>query len=259
MNADKNINLLDIAITAATAGAKLAKQYLNDAGIVSNSGKDVKTIADIEVNNIILSYLIPTGIPILSEEDTNIETSMPSLCWIVDPLDGTYNFIRKFPLASVSIALWSDKGPQIGIVQNIFNSDIFIASVNTHATLNGNNISVSSIDDLSSSLLSTGFPSGSSYDTEDLLKIVRNIQVFKKVRTIGSASMMLAYVSKGVFDVYYENGIYLWDVAAGLCLVKQAGGEYTLRPTAEPYKYEVLASNKALFRDAEKTLMHHEQ
>jgi myo-inositol-1(or 4)-monophosphatase len=255
MNRDNNINLLNIAVSAATAGTKLAKQYLNDAGVLSNSGKDVKTIADVEVNNIILNHLISTGIPILSEESENFGTSIPSLCWIVDPLDGTYNFTRDFPFACVSIALWSDKGPQIGIVQNIFNSDIFIASLNANTTFNGNNISVSSIDDLSCSLLSTGFPSGSSYDTADLLKVVRNVQVFKKVRTIGSASMMLSYVSKGVFDVYYENGIYLWDVAAGLCLVKQAGGEYILKPTAEPYKYEVLASNKALFNDAIKTLM----
>jgi myo-inositol-1(or 4)-monophosphatase len=255
MNENNYKSLLDIAITATTDGAKLAKQYLNDAGVLSNSGKDIKTIADIEMNNIILNHLVPTGIPILSEESTNMETSIPSICWIVDPLDGTYNFTRKFPSAAVSIALWSENMPQIGIVNNVFNSDIFIASANNSTTLNGNNISVSSIDDISKSLLSTGFPSGSSYETEDLLKIVRNVQAFKKVRTIGSASMMLSYVSSGVFDVYYENGIYLWDVAAGLCLVKKAGGEYILKPTADPFKFEVLASNKAIFAKAKKKLM----
>jgi myo-inositol-1(or 4)-monophosphatase len=256
MNENNYKNLLEIAITAATDGAKLAKQYLSDAGVLSNSGKDIKTVADIEMNNIILNHLVTTGIPILSEEKTNMGTSIPSICWIVDPLDGTYNFTRKFPSAAVSIALWHKNMPQISVVYNIFSSEIYVSSVNNTTTMNGNEISVSNINDISNSLLSTGFPSGSSYDTEDLLKIVRNVQAFKKVRTIGSASMMLSYVSNGIFDVYYENGIYIWDVAAGLGLVKQSGGDYILKSTNDPFKFEVLASNKLIFEEAKKILMY---
>ena len=72
---------------------------------------------------------------------------------------------------------------------------------------------------------------------------------------IGSASLMLSYVARGVFDVYYEKGIYIWDVAAGLLLVKQAGGEFILKPTSDPYKFEVLASNKLIILEAKEILI----
>ena len=248
--------LLFIAISAATDAAKIANKYLDDAGVLYSLEKDIKTLADKEVNNFILERLSFTRIPILSEEDDNgIASFIPSTCWIIDPIDGTYNFTRKFPLASISIALWHNNMPQIGIVLNIFNSEIFVSTLNTTTTLNGVGISVSNINKISNSLLAAGFPSGSSYHTDDLFKIVGNIQAFKKVRMIGSASLMLSYVATGIFDVYYEKGIYIWDVAAGLSLVKQAGGEYIMKPTSDPYKFEVLASNKLIIQEAKEKLM----
>jgi myo-inositol-1(or 4)-monophosphatase len=248
--------LLFIAISAATDAAEIANKYIDDAGVLYSLEKDIKTLADKEVNNIILKHLSPTNIPIFSEEnDSDITSSIPNTCWIIDPIDGTYNFTRKYPLASISIAFWHDNMPQIGVVLNIFNSEIFVATLNTSATLNGLDISVSNIDKISNSLLATGFPSGSSYHTDDLFKIVRKVQAFKKVRMIGAASLMLSYVAKGVFDVYYEKGIYIWDVAAGLVLVKQAGGEFILKPTSDPYKFEVLASNKLIILEAKEILI----
>ena len=102
--------------------------------------------------------------------------------------------------------------------------------------------------------MATGFPSDANYDSENLLNLVNNIQNFKKIRAIGSASLMLAYVAEGVFDVYYEKDIFLWDVASGLSLVKEAGGMIYYKKTTG-FKYEVLASNKLLFNKAKELLI----
>ena len=143
---------------------------------------------------------------------------------------------------------------KLGVVRDIFNNDCYSCIYNHGAYLNNVQIRVSEISQLSNSILATGFPSGSNFSTESLLSIVKNIQIFKKIRTIGSASIMLSNVANGIFDVYYEKDIYLWDVAAGLALVEEAGGVYDLRKTEGGLKYEVLASNKKIFKAAKTVL-----
>ena len=112
---------------------------------------------------------------------------------------------------------------------------------------------LSEVSEIKEAILATGFPSGANYQTKDINVFVRNVQLFKKVRAVGSAALMLSYVSAGIFDVYYENDIYLWDVAAGLALVEGAGGRIYYRQNSG-MKYEVLASNKNIF-DQVKSLL----
>ena len=249
------IHLTKVAIEAAKTATTLTALFKKDTKVVSSLDKDIKTTADIELNDCIVKLLEPTGIPIISEEQNNETLLASETYWIVDPLDGTYNFTRKFPFAAVSIALWSKGSPLLGVVHNVFNWDLFIGSIESPTTLNGKKLNVSIVENNSEAILSTGFPSGGSYDTNDLISIVSNVQHFKKIRTVGSAALMLSYVANGVFDVYYEKGIYLWDVAAGLCLVKQAGGAFLIKPSNEPFKYEVLASNSKIFKNAIDKLM----
>ena len=251
---DKTI-LKKIAEDAASEALKTALSFLGNPQITSNNFKDIKTIADLKINETIISYLSTTDIPIISEEFESQLNEIPNLCWIIDPLDGTYNFSRNFPGAGISICLWENALPIIGIVKDIFN-DITYDSFDGHgARRNGNEIKVSVISDLEDAILATGFPSGGSFETDDLLTFIRKIQIFKKIRSIGAASIMLCFVASGVFDIYYENDIYLWDVAAGLSLVKESGGEVFFRRKGNSLKYEVLASNMKIFSNSKSLLI----
>ena len=217
--------MLSIAEKAAEKALKVSSSFLNDPGILKSDFKDIKTIADQKMNECILKELGSTNIRVLSEEKEFPTNEIPPQCWIVDPLDGTYNFSRKYPCAGISISLFENGAPVLGVVKDIFNNLTYTSLAKKGAYKNKEKMSVSNTSVINDAILATGFPSGASYDTNDLLDFVRNIQEFKKIRAIGSASMMLSHVADGIFDVYYEKDIYLWDVAAGLSLVKEARGE----------------------------------
>ncbi len=234
--------------------SSIARNYINSPGILKNKDKDIKTKVDVDVNNFIINNLSKTGIPILSEESDNNAISLNDDIWIVDPLDGTLNFTRKFPISAISIALFKKGKPHLGIIYDIFNNNFFISRSKQGATKNDVKINVSNISDINMSILGTGFPSGTSYETNQLLRTVESIKKFKKIRAIGCASLMLSNVAEGIFDVYYEKDIYLWDVAAGLSMVKEAGGLIYYKKTNN-YKYEVLATNNKIFNKAKKILI----
>ena len=179
-----NTKLISIATKAVLlAGKKLLQAYNEEIIINSSKGKDIKLQADIESEKIILNILQKeSNIPILSEEEgfLNYEKNKCTR-WIVDPLDGSLNFSRNIPLNCISIGLWKNNIPLFGVIYNFLNDDIYIGEVGVGATLNGNKITVSSIDDLSKSILCTGFPVYSSFDTKNLKDFVINIQKFKKL------------------------------------------------------------------------------
>ena len=242
-----NDELMDIALNSAKDARLVSRKYMLDPKVISNDKKDIKTLIDIEMNNVIISKLIQTDIPVLSEEGK--KNKLNGLLWIVDPLDGTLNFSRNFNCYSISISLWKGDLPLIGLVYDISSEKIYQNSNFLRATLNNKTIGVSSVSQIEDAILATGFSSGTSYETNNLLSLVTKVQSFKKLRALGSASIMLAHVASGIFDVYYEKDIYLWDVAAGLSIVKASGGKYFIRKTNNNFKYEVLASNSFLFED----------
>ena len=245
-------NYLDIAIEAAIEAKKSAKIFINNPQIISAKYKDIKTFADISMSNSIISTLKKTAIHIVSEEDNNHINSLPEIYWIIDPIDGTYNFCRNFQCAGISISLIINTEPVLGVIVDIYNDKIFTSYNNNGSKLNGKTIKVSKINNINEAILATGFPSGSQYDEQYLLNFVHSVQEYKKIRSIGSASIMLSYVASGIFDVYYEKNIYFWDVAAGLSMVKEAGGQYLIKKTDLNFKYEVLASNSLIFESAKK-------
>lgn len=248
------MNLEKIAENASKKAFIVANKFISDAVVLLNKNKDLKTLADKEINQCIIDELQTTEIPIISEEINNQNIDINNQCWIIDPLDGTLNFSRKFPFSSISIALWDNGVPILGLVKNIFDRSIYVSYKNKGAKKNNNCLNVSSVSDISNAVLATGFPSDTNYKSENLLFFVKSVQKFKKIRAIGSASLMLAYVAEGVFDVYYEKDIFLWDVASGLSLVEEAGGKIFFRKT-NGFKYEVLASNKLIFNKAKDLLI----
>lgn len=237
-------NFLSVAHNAASRASELlCKDFFSDTKVTDTSGKDIKTMADAAAQDLILAVLSTTGIPILAEEGEHNEVDLNGLLWLVDPLDGTLNFSRGFQFAAVSIALWNKGNPLLGVVHDIFSGQVFSASVGQGAWLDEKSIHVSDVDNKSQAVLATGFPSGRNYSTPSLLPFVHSVQNYKKVRMLGSAALMLAQVAAGSFDVYEEEDIYLWDVAAGLALVQAAGGSFSMQPGSAQYKYYIRASN----------------
>lgn len=173
-----------------------------------------------------LQVIIPEA-GFVTEEET-INKQGETYNWIVDPLDGTTNFIHGIPAYSISIALYRNNEPVLGVVYEINSGELFYSWEGEKAYLNGTQISVSSNETLGQSLIATGFP---YYDFE---KLEKYMQVFRElipqthgIRRIGSAAIDLAYVACGRFEGFFEYNLNSYDVAAGAFLVKQAGGTIT--------------------------------
>ena len=171
-----------------------------------------------------LSELIP-GAGFTTEEET-VNSKGDRYNWIIDPLDGTTNFIHGIPVYSISIALYEDDEPVIGVVYEITRSEMFYAYKNGPAFLNGKEITVSKRTALSDCLLATGFP----YYQFD--KQAQYMQLFSEMmrkchglRRMGSAAVDLAYVACGRFDAFFEYNLNAYDVAGGAFIVQQAGGK----------------------------------
>lgn len=171
-----------------------------------------------------LTKLLPNA-GFITEEDT-VNTLGKTHTWIIDPLDGTTNFIHGIPTYSISIALYEEDKPVLGVVYEINRGEMFFSFKGGAAYLNNKEIHVSKNDNLSQSLLATGFP---YYEFD---KQPQYIQLFTEMmqkchglRRIGSAAVDLAYVACGRFDAYFEYNLNAYDIAAGAYLVQQAGGE----------------------------------
>ena len=215
-----------------------------DAGVTKEEGKDLKTQADVTAEKKILEILSTSCHPQISEE-AGIAPELPETgpCWIVDPLDGTMNFTRGFPVSCVSISLWIDASPALGVILDLNGGRLYRGIAGQGAEADGEQLRVSAVDDAGQAVLATGFPTGRSYDTEDLAKFISSVKRFKKIRMIGSAALSLTYVASGVWEIYHEENVFLWDVAAGLALVKAAGGEIAFSPLASNGTFTVTASN----------------
>ena len=236
---------LALAEKAAVAAAQVLKRdFLSDAVVTKHEGKDLKTEADVTAESIILDHLSTSSYPTVSEE-AGVTPELPTQgpCWIVDPLDGTMNFARGFPICCVSIALWVDAAPALGVILDLNQDRLYRGIVGLGSTVNGSPIEVSSVNETGQAVLATGFPTGRSYDPEDLAEFISKVRRFKKIRMIGSAAMSLAYVAQGTWEVYHEENVFLWDVAAGLALVEAAGGKVVCSQLSPAGTFNVTASN----------------
>jgi myo-inositol-1(or 4)-monophosphatase len=152
--------------------------------------------------------------------------------WIVDPLDGTVNFVHRLPQVAVSVALWSDGRPLVGVIVDVARNDEFVAVAGEGATMNGETIHVSETTTLDRSLVSTGFPYDRREHAGAYLKVMEQVmKASQGTRRLGAAALDLAWLAAGRYDAYWEHGgpqgIKPWDVAAGMLLVTEAGGTYT--------------------------------
>lgn len=236
---------------AARAGARLLDSVTQgDKSYVHcrEHPREIKAIADTVLEKDILQALASTELPILSEESGHIPGQRQSTYWfIVDPLDGTFNFVKGLGPSAVSIALWEDQKPLFGVIYNLMERQLVWGGAGMGAYADGRPISVSDTSDRSRASICTGFPVRFDVTNERTMRdFWCLVQPYAKVRMLGSAAVSLLQVARGAADVYAEQDIMLWDVAAGLAIVEGAGGRTVLTGTNHTWCYDVFASNGVL-------------
>lgn len=214
-------NLKELAIESAReAGEYLLKNKNSQKAIFSEQGRDIKLEIDRSTEKLIRASLKKSEIGILGEEYGG--ESDAGLVWVIDPIDGTANYFRGLDQCCISIALMDNDQALLGVIYNFNTNELFHAQHNQGAFLNDVSISVSNLSDKKKAYLTTGFPASES--VESSLDFLNGLKEWKKIRMFGSAALSCAYIASGRCDAYIETGVYLWDFAAGICLVNEAGG-----------------------------------
>lgn len=173
-----------------------------------------------------------------------------SLIWIIDPLDGTTNYIHGIFPCSVSIALVENGIPVLGVVYEIGLNEMFCAWKDSPAFLNGKEIKVSESSRSEDALIGTGFPYYDFDRLENYIDVLRHLmKTTRGLRRMGSAAVDLSYVAAGRFDAFFEHALHAWDVAAGAFILQQAGGKVTDFNGGNNWLYggEIIAASKNYF------------
>lgn len=188
----------------------------------------------------------------LTEEKTVEQDSDSNYRWIIDPIDGTTNFIHQIPAFAISIALQKDNETIMGLVYELNRDELFYASKGQGAFLNGKRIEVAQHQELKDCLLATGFP---YYDFGQMKEYLQVLSTFMEktrgLRRIGSAAVDLAYTACGRFDGFFEYGLSPWDVAAGAHIVEEAGGVVIDFSEGNDYLFggEIIACQKHIYNE----------
>ena len=235
-------NLKQLAIKAAKeAGEYLLKNKTAKKEIFSEQGRDIKLEIDRSTEKLIRTSLRESDISILGEEYGG--KSSDGLAWVIDPIDGTANYFRGLDQCCISIALMNGNQALLGIIYNFNTNELFHAQHEQGAFLNDLKISVSNISEKNKASLTTGFPASESIESS--LDFLDGLKEWKKIRMFGSAALSCAYIASGRCDAYIEKGVYLWDFAAGICLVNEAGGR-AIYSKIDSERYSVKFDNNCL-------------
>ena len=269
MNKSQQLQALKAAEEAALAAGKIMRVNLNRAKIVNEARThDLKLALDVRCQQLIqraLRKAIPSA-AILGEEgiagDQNAQWR-----WVVDPIDGTVNFAYGIPHACVAIALQiqseiptsSKSKPAgwilangrpyetiLGVIHDPFTNEMWSGLRGAGTFLNGRRVHVSKRDKLADAVVSVGFSKSKKMLQAMLPRLARLVHRVRKIRMLGAAALSLAYVAGGRLDVYVEDGVRLWDIAAGGLMVQCAGGQFDATPMPGDYVYAMTASNGKL-------------
>lgn len=235
MNRLDEIILADLCAEVQTISMKVGQFIYEQRGklqqtdIHEKSFNNLVSYVDQQAEQMFATLLSPllAGAGFITEEDQQRETA-ERYNWIIDPLDGTTNFVHGVPCFATSVALVEDGLPVLGVIYEINQQECFYAWKAGGAWLNGKRISVSNAPSLKQALLGTGFPYYDHGLLKPYLALFEDLmQNSRGLRRPGSAATDMAYVACGRFDAFYEYGLHPWDVAAGIILVEEAGGRVT--------------------------------
>ncbi|MCX8022019.1 MAG: inositol monophosphatase [Syntrophorhabdaceae bacterium] len=252
--------ILKFAITCAIESGKIQRRYFQKTFNIEYKGEiNIVTEVDIACQEKLIA-LIHDNFPeesVISEEKDNSFVSNNKNRWIIDPLDGTTNYAHGYPFFCTSLG-YEQKGEIThGVVYNPIFNELFYAVKGKGAYLNGEKIRVSKVDNLTSSLLATGFPydirTNRRNNIDHFLKFLLKAQA---IRRDGSAALNLSYVAAGRFDGFWELSLNPWDMAAGVLMVSEAGGMVTDfgGEGFNLYRDEIIASNSLIHKAMVETI-----
>jgi myo-inositol-1(or 4)-monophosphatase len=227
---------------AVRAGAAAVQDWIGRIDAREKAPADLVTQADLASQEVIRRTLLeafPDHGLVAEEQDHDIAPSVqgPEYRWIADPLDGTTNFVHGVPHYGVSLALERRGELLVGAVYDPVRDECFTATTGKGAYLDGRPIRTSRIGELSEALAAVGFPPRTPPDCPDLLVFLEALGSCQAIRRTGSTALNLCYLAAGRFDVYWSFSAKIWDVAAGVLLVREAGGTVT-SPAGGPFLLE---------------------
>lgn len=252
--------ICDVVMTIIKgAGELLRNQTSSDFSVTFKSKADMVTSVDKAIEGYIVERLQAAfaDFPIFSEEVGLLESSNTDYLWVIDPLDGTTNFVHGFPYYCISIALTHKEKVIFGAVNDVPGGAIFHATRGGGAFVNGTRIRVSSTSYLADSLIVTGFAAGDQPDNEaNMLHFTNAIKACQAVRRTGSAALDLCNVACGRLDAYVQKRINAYDIAAGSIIVEEAGGKVTNLDgkAGSLHSGEILASNGLIHEEMVRTI-----
>lgn len=206
--------------------------------------RELKAVEDQILEDFIIKRLRVTGLDILSEEIGNLTSGDgDGLRWVLDPLDGTVNYVRGLGPCAVSLALCRGDVPVFGVVGEFPSGRVAWGGISYGSFWSDVPISVSKISDKKQAIICTGFPSRFEFNQKGLDWFASTMGAYAKIRMLGAASLSLLHVAKGSAEVYAERNIMIWDVAAGLAILEGAGGSFTMARDDHSDSYNVFASN----------------
>ncbi len=253
MNLEQLSNRVNELSTRVGTFIRNENSKLSEKNVEKKGKHDFVTYVDKTSEEILVEGLekILPGAGFITEEDTS-NKSGETYRWIIDPLDGTTNFIHGITPYAISIALQRDESTVFGLVHELGHNEFFYAYENGGAFLNGKKIQVSKTNKVDNSLIATGFP---YYDYTRLDDFQKTLEYFMRnsrgVRRLGSAATDLAYVACGRFDGFYEYSLSPWDVAAGAFIVQEAGGKVGDFKGENNFIFgkEIIAANTGIYKD----------
>lgn len=244
------------------AGEMLKEGYHAKKDITFKAKKDLVTKYDVGIENFLKEAFAKEfqDFSVIAEESDNTSIEFNNSI-IIDPIDGTTNFVNKVPHVCISVGVYKDKKPYIGIVYNPILEELYEAKRGEGAFLNGQKLQVSKESDFQKALISTGFPYTSGTHQADLADVMKKIEHIlprcQDIRRLGSAAIDLCYVARGTYEGYYEMNLKAWDVAAGLLIVQEAGGKISAVDGGEYRLFEdkyIVATNGYIHNELIKNL-----
>jgi len=247
------LNDLELAIAGARAGADIVLEHFGVRPETSFKGVNDPVTAVDRASEAAIVDLIRTHRPadaIIAEEGSGSDGGPRR--WLIDPLDGTVNFVHGIPQISLSIALYDGNEALVGVIADPIRNEIYTATSGGGAYCNEQLISVGDTDQLASAVVATGFGYDHDRFADDYTRpLTAVLERVNGVRRFGSAALDLAWTAMGRFDGYWELGVAPWDIAAGILLVREAGGRVTdaFGSSASPETSVVVAAGPAIHED----------
>ena len=253
MNLQEKTGEVNALVTRVAAYISEQRKSFSTEAVSDKGINQLVSYVDVEAEKMLVAGLgdIMPEAGFITEENTS-DKGKAMYNWIIDPLDGTTNFIHNLPVYSISVALAKDEELLIGSVYEIGRDELFSAWHGGGAWLKGERISVSPEGALSKSLMATGFPYYDYVHMDAYLDTLRHLMKSTHgLRRMGSAAVDLAYVACGRFEGFFEYGLHAWDVAAGCLLIKEAGGQVSDFKGGNDFLIgdSIIASNSKLHKE----------